>query len=142
MLDPGHLVDSYTFGDIARLWGRERLTHEVLIGRELAIGVFDEGLRLRSVNPKHVKASEAFRFRPYVGLDPLNTGRPVMLRDDALTHLDAVASGVADVSFEILRYEFVTKHDFRSWLIHTGRSLPAFWYGPEERAIDDSSGQS
>ncbi len=36
-------VESFKFGDVARIWGRERLEHEVVIGRELARGVIQEG---------------------------------------------------------------------------------------------------
>ena len=134
-MDVGQIVDSYTFGDIVRLWSRERLVHEVLVARELARGVLDEGLRLQSVNPKHMKSSESLRRSPYIGYAGRDKKNPVLLKDTAFEHLRIVAACKVDASLDILRYEFVTKDDFRDWLVHTGRSMPVFWYADEERAI-------
>jgi hypothetical protein len=56
-----------------------------------------------------------------------------MLRAVALEHLLAVARDASEPDPAILHAEFVTKHDFRNWLVHTGKALPAFWYAAEER---------
>ena len=138
MTELGHLVESYTFVDVVRLWGRERLVHEVLIARELARGVVDEGLRLQSVNPKHVKSTEVLRGEPLVGFAADGKLSPVLLRAEAFEHLQQVMLEVVDPSFDQLRYESVHKTDFLSWLVRTGRAMPAFWFSPNERyaAVD------
>lgn len=109
--------------------------HEVLIARELAEGVLEEELRLQSVNAKHLKSSESLKRSPYIGYAGRDTKNPVLLKDTAFEHLRIVSTGNIDASLDILRYEFVTKNDFREWLVHTGRTMPAFWYADEERAI-------
>ena len=143
-MNTGHLVDSYTFGDIVRLWARERLVHEVLVAREVANGVVEEGLQLQSINPKHLKSSASLRGEPYVGFSGLDRTNPVLLKAEAFRHLGEITSGRVDASFDILRYEFITKSDFRDWLVHTARPMPAFWFGDEERLtnsaeVNDSS---
>ncbi len=137
-MDTGHLVESYTFGDIVRLWARERLVHEVLIARELAKGVVDEGLQLQSINPKHLKSTASLRGEPYLGYSGLDRNQPVLLKAEAFRHLCQVTRERVDASFDILRYEFVTKADFRDWLVHTGRAMPAFWFADDERLAKTS----
>lgn len=126
-------VESFKFGDIARIWGRERLEHEVVIGRELAQGIIHEGLRFQSVNPKWVESSESFRGSPLVGFTAHQDYTPVLLRADALEHLLRVARNAVDPDISVLSDEYVLKDDFRIWLVHTGRALPRFWFDSSER---------
>lgn len=129
-------VDSFKFADIAAIWGRERLEHEVVIGRELAHGIIHEGLRFQSISPKWVKSSESFRGSPLVGFSVRQDLPPVLLRADALEHLLRVARNAVDPDKSILTDEFVTKDDFRNWLVHTGRALPEFWFDSSERQVE------
>ena len=133
MLESYVEVDSFKFGDIIKHWGRERLVHDVLIFRELARGVVREGLRFQSVDPKWEKPNTEFRGYPLVGYSARQDLPPVMLRAVALEHLLAVARDASEPDPAILHAEFVTKHDFRNWLVHSGKALPAFWYAAEER---------
>ena len=132
-MDTKYWVDSYTFGDIVRLWARESLVHEVLVARELAKEVVDEGLKLQSVNPKHLESSASLRGEPYLGYSGLDRNSPVLLKADAFRHLCEVARGGLDASFDVLRYEFVTQTDFRDWLVHTVRPFPEFWFADDKR---------
>ncbi|MCP5144740.1 MAG: hypothetical protein H6978_07940 [Gammaproteobacteria bacterium] len=126
-------VDSLKFADVVRHWGRERLVHEVLVAQELARGIIRDGLRFQSVDPKWEKSTTVFRGEPLVGYSARQDLPPVMLRAKVLEHLFAVVD--ANVEPELGRFtqEFVTRTAFRQWLIHTGRPLPAFWYGGDER---------
>jgi hypothetical protein len=138
MGDPCHWVDSYKFADVVRLWGRERLVHEVIVARELANGVIRDGLRFQSVNPKWVGSSEPLRRSPYVGYAARDGDRPVIVRSDALAHLLGIVRNAAEPEIRLLGDEFVTRHDFRDWLVHTGRAMPAFWFAPDERHMGDA----
>ena len=129
-------IESFKFGDIARIWGRERLEHEVVIGRELAQGIVHDGLRFQSINPRWVKSSESFRGSPLVGFSAQQDMPPVLLRASALEHLLRIARKALDPDMLVLSEEFVTKDDFRKWLVQTGRPLPKFWFGPEERHVE------
>jgi hypothetical protein len=138
----GQLVESYKFSDLVEHWARERLVHPVLVGRELAQGVIAEGLRLQSVDPKWVKSSEAFRGYPYIGYVSLDGHKPICIRATALEHLLAVMRQAADVDKALLAEEFVSRNEFRLWLVRTGRLLPAFWFGSEERMLEATASQS
>jgi len=127
-----HEIESFKFTDIVRHWARERLVHELLVARELARGIIREGLRFQSVEPKWVKATEAFRGYPLVGYSARQDLPPILIRAEALEHLLAVEREVVDLDIRLVTDEFVTKDDFRKWLVATGRSMPAFWYGPNE----------
>ncbi len=48
-------IESFKFADIVKQWARERLVHDVIVGRELARGITREGLRFNSVDPKWTK---------------------------------------------------------------------------------------
>jgi hypothetical protein len=133
MTDFYHHIDSFKFTDVMRHWARERLTHEVVIARELAQGIIKEGLRFQSVDPKWTQATDSLRGQPLVGYST-RSQLPILIRPEALTHLQAVASETTDPDALLLRDEFVTKDDFRKWLVHTGRSMPAFWFGVNERS--------
>ena len=132
-LETYYEIQSFKFGDIVKHWGLERLVHDVLISRELARGIIREGLRFQSVNPKWTKSTEALRGYPLVGYSARQDLPPILIRAEALQHLLVVERGGADPDLNILSAEFVTKDDFRKWLVLTGRSLPAFWFGRDER---------
>ena len=129
-------IDSFKFADITRHWARERLVHEVLVGRELARGIVREGLRFNSVDPKWAKSTTPFRGYPLVGYSARQDLPPIIIRATALEHLLAVEREAIDPDLNLLSDEIVTKNDFRVWLIKTGRQLPKFWFGQEERAIE------
>ncbi|OIO67128.1 MAG: hypothetical protein CO186_09225 [Zetaproteobacteria bacterium CG_4_9_14_3_um_filter_49_83] len=131
-MEASQLVESYTLPDIIQFWARERMVHEVLVARELAKGVLDEGLRLQSENPKYLNASNVLRRGPFVGYSK-RSSVPVIIRSAVLDHLKLVADSKLDFSVCILRYEFVMRADFKNWLVHTGRQMPEFWYGEAER---------
>ena len=136
MQDQYFEIESFKFADITRHWARERLVHEVLIGRELARGVVGEGLRFNSVDPKWAKATTPFRGYPLVGYSARHDLPPIIIRAIALEHLLAVEREAEDPDMYILSDEIVTKDHFRIWLVKTGRQLPKFWFGPEERAVE------
>lgn len=138
MIDSGQMVEGYKFADIVRLWGRERLVHEVIVARELARGIIQEGLRFQSINPKWVKSSAEFRRYPYVGYVAREGGKPAIIRAETLEHLLGVMREAVDPDLRLLSEEFVTKSDFRDWLVHAGRPLPAFWFDEHERIPDRS----
>jgi hypothetical protein len=133
MMDPGQAVESYKFGDIVRLWGRERLLHDVIVARELAKGIISEGLRFQSINPKWLKSSAEFRCYPYIGYVSREGDKPAIIRAETLEHLLQVMREAVDPDLRILSEEFVLKADFRNWLVHTGRVLPAFWFDKDAR---------
>ncbi len=126
-------VERFKFSDIVTHWGRERLVHDVLVARELARGIIREGLRFQSVDPKWTKPTETFRGYPLVGYSARQGLPPIMIRAEALEHLLSVERESKDPEMRVLHSEYVTKDDFREWFVHTGRSLPAFWFGQEER---------
>lgn len=133
MLDQYLEVESFKVADIVRHWARERLVHEVIVGRELARGIIREGLRCNSVDPKWAEPTTEFRGSPLVGFAARQEHPPVILRETALEHLLAVAREAVDPDLRLLGDEVVTRNDFRVWLVKTGRSLPRFWFGQEER---------
>jgi hypothetical protein len=47
-MKPTQLLDTYKITDIISLWGRERLVHDVVVGRELAKGAVAEGLKVQA----------------------------------------------------------------------------------------------
>ena len=128
-------VESFKFVDIVKHWGRERLAHEVIVARELAKGVVREGLRFQSADPNWTKSTTAFRGYPLIGYAARRDLSPILIRPEALEHLFAVEREVSDPNLHILSNVFVTRNDFRLWLMSTGRLMPSFWFGPEERYI-------
>ena len=133
MLETYYEVARFKFGDIVHHWGRERLVHDVLISRELAKGIIREGLRFQSVDPKWTKSSESFRGYPLVGYSAFQDVPPIMIRAEALEHLLRVERESTDPELLTLHSEYVTKDDFRKWLVRTGKPLPEFWFGADER---------
>jgi hypothetical protein len=126
-------VESFKFGDIVKHWARERLVHEVIVGRELARGIVREGLRFNSVDPKWTKATIELRGSPLIGFSARQDLPPVLLRALALEHLLAVEREAVDPDLYLLSDEIVTRNDFRVWLVKTGRPYPKFWFGAKER---------
>lgn len=129
------VVESYKFRDVVKLWGRERLAHDVIVAKDLAVGIVCEGLRFQSVNPKWLSPTESFRGYPYVGYCARQGSQPIVIRADALEHLLRVSRGIVDPDLGTLGEEFVTKIEFRNWLTHTGRALPKFWFDESERYV-------
>lgn len=129
-------IESFKFADVVKRWGRERLVHELIVARELARGIIREGLRFQSVDPKWTKSSTSFRGYPLVGYSARQDLPPILIRAEALEHLLAVEREASDPDSSLLRDEFVTKNDFRNWLVKTGRPMPFFWFGAEERHIE------
>ena len=129
-------VDSFRFADVVKHWARERLVHEVLIGRELARGIIRQGLRFNSVDPKWTQSSIELRGSPLVGFSARQGTPPILLRAIALEHLLAVEREAVDPDLYLLSDEIVTRNDFRVWLVKTGRPLARFWFGPEERSSE------
>lgn len=137
-----HDVEHFKFADIVLHWARERLVHELLVARELARGVIRDGLRLQSVDPRWVDAGETFRGHPLVGYCARTGFPPIMIRAEVLEHLLAVAREAAEYRREIFDQEFITRADFQKWLVLTGRPMPAFWYGPDDRYIAQAGSRS
>jgi hypothetical protein len=127
-------VESFRFADVVKHWARERLVHEVIVGRELTRGIIREGLRFNSVDPKWTKSNTELRGSPLVGFSPRQDTPPILLRAIALEHLLAVEREAVDPDLYLLGDEIITRNHFRVWLVKTGRSFPKFWFGPEERS--------
>jgi len=125
-------VESYKFWDIVKLWARERLQHEVLISKRMAIGIIKEGLRFQSTDPKWLKPSEVELSYPYIGYIAIPGEKPVILKAEVLEHLLSASRSDGDISSSIVNEEFVTKSDFKSWLVRTGQSFPDFWFENEK----------
>ena len=121
-------VESYKFWDIVKLWGRERLEHDVILSRRLAIGIIKEGLRFQSTDPKWLIPTEELLSYPYVGYSAIHGEEPIIIKADVLEHLLAVSRNKEEASKQILREETITKYDFKSWLVRTGQSFPDFWF--------------
>ena len=121
-------IESYKFWDIAELWARERLEHEVIVSRRLAEASIKEGLRFQSVDPKWMESSEELCSYPYVGYSAIPGENPVIIKAGVLEHLLSVAGDKEEASKQILKDEFVTKADFKVWLVRTGQSFPEFWF--------------
>jgi hypothetical protein len=126
-------IERFKFGDIVQHWGRERLVHDVLISRELARGIIREGLRFESVEPKWTKPTETFRGYPLVGYSARQNLPPIIIRAEALEHLLSVEREDKEPELIKLHSEYVTKDDFRQWLVHTGKKWPEFWFDQNER---------
>ena len=132
-MQPTQLFESYKFGDIVTLWGKELLQHDFLIAKALAAGVVRDGLRLQSRDAKWVKAGDELRGEPYVGFSADSYQRPVIIKARVLEHLQNVVRTSADVSRDLLWQEFVTKTDFKDWLFSTHQPLPSFRFSEHDR---------
>ena len=127
-------IESYKFWDIVELWGRERLEHDVVISKELAIGIIKDGLKFQSTDPNWLNSSEELLSYPYVGYSAVPGEKPIIIKAEVLEHLLAVSRDDIDASKLILQDEAVSKNDFKSWLVRTGQSFPNFWFYNEKQA--------
>jgi hypothetical protein len=137
-MKPSQLVETYKFWDVAALWALERLEHEIVIARAMARGVIADGLRFQSIDPRWLKSNDSLNGRPFVGYASDARKPPVVLRREALEHLFAVVQRAAIPSREILSDEFVSREDFRRWVVTTEQALPTFWFAARERTEVDS----
>ena len=133
-MNPGHLVETYRFWDVAALWAREAVQHETVTARALARGIVCDGLRMESTDPAWLPAGRPLRGQPFVGYVATVGARPLILRADVLTHLLAVVHRAAEPGREALHELFVARGGFRDWLTGRGLALPGFWFSPAERA--------
>ncbi len=129
-------VESYRFGDVVRLWARERLAHEITVARALARAVVCDGLRLQSIDARWLESNATagqarpveFRGYPYVGYAARPEGQLSVLRISALNHLlDVVVRG-KEPDLRSLFEEFIMREDFRAWLLGQHLPLPEFWF--------------
>ncbi|MFO1318673.1 MAG: hypothetical protein U1F52_03580 [Burkholderiales bacterium] len=126
------LVESYRFWDIVTLWGRERLEHEEIVARGLARGFVVDGLRIQSVDPRWTPGADPtveFKGYPHVGYRAGPALPMCIVRVEALQHLLAIVQRAETPAREKLMEEFVTREDFRQWLLALGLRPPAFWFG-------------
>ena len=135
-MNPGHLVETYKFWDVAALWATERVENELVIARAMAKGIIVDGLRFQSVDARWFKANRSLTGYPYVGFTADPDKSPVLLRAEALEHLLSVVRQGTVPSRDVLTEEFVHREDFRSWLAATKQPLPSFWYTDEERKVE------
>lgn len=129
-------VESYRFPDLVRLWARERLEHEDLVGRALARAVVRDGLRLQSADARWIKAENPgmdLRGNPWVGFCARPEAPLCVLRASALDHLLAIVQRAERPSPEKLAGEFVARDDFGAWCLASGLPLPVFWFPGEAR---------
>lgn len=125
-------VETYRFWDVVTLWGRERLEHEDIVARVLAGAVIQDGLKLQSVDPRWVKGNDQgmeFRGYPYVGFRANPGTEMCVIRVQALEHLLAIFQRGEQPSREQLSEEFVSREDFRKWVVAKHIALPRFWFG-------------
>jgi hypothetical protein len=123
-------VESYPFWEVASRWAAERREDVHLVARAMARGVLREGLRVQSVDALWSKPGTFdLRGAPLVGYVALEGMLPIFIRASALTHLRNVVERAASPDPKALSEEFVTKQDFRAWLVQWDIARPAFWYG-------------
>ena len=126
-----HLVETYRLPDVAAMWARERLEHEIVVVRDLARAVVCEGLRLQSVDGRWAASENRpieFRGYPYVGYTALPGSAMSIVRIEALNHLIAIVEKKEEPDLSRLREEFLYKKDFRAWLTRQNLPLPQFWF--------------
>ena len=125
----GHHVDSYRFWDIVTQWARETLQHEHVVARAMAKGVVCDGLRVQSVDSKWAnKGTFELRGLPFVGYVAKDGKLPIFIRSSALKHLRDIVENAATPDPQLVFDEFVTKHDFPTWLTQIGLTPPSFWF--------------
>ena len=130
-------VESYKFWDLVTLWARETLVHEDVAARALAKAIVRDGLMANSVDPRWVKPGQGaleLRGSPLVGYAPVPGGEVMLLRAEALEHLLAVVRTAVTPDRHRLEDEFITKEDFKRWLIWSQQDFPAFWFGKSDRS--------
>lgn len=134
-MNPGQLVETYKFWEIAAMWSTERLENELVIARALARGVIVDGLRFQSVDPRWLKSDKSLTGHPYIGYAADPERPPILLRIDSLEHLLAIVRQAATPSRTVFSGDFVGRDDFRNWLVATGQALPSFWFSANERVL-------
>ena len=125
-------VESFKFWDLVALWARETLEHEDVVARALAGAIVRDGLIANSVDPRWVRSEDGqleLRGSPLVGYSATPGGELMLLRAEALEHLLAVVRTAATPDRNKLLDEFVTKEDFKRWLVWSDQPFPAFWFG-------------
>jgi hypothetical protein len=135
-MNPGQLVETYKFWDVAALWAAERVENELVIARAMARGIIVDGLRFQSADARWLKANRSLTGYPYVGFTADPDKPPVLFRAEALEHLLSVVRQGTVPSRDILGEEFVGREDFRAWLLATKQPLPSFWYTDRERKVE------
>lgn len=124
------LIETYRFPDLVVLWGRERLEHDAIVASALARAVIRDGLRLQSASARWENSPDKsieFRGYPYVGYMAHPKAAMSVLRSSALAHLFAIVERGDQPNLDKLLEEFVSRDDFRSWLVGSGLPLPRFW---------------
>jgi hypothetical protein len=127
-------VESYRFGDVVRLWARERLEHEIIVARALARAVVCDGMRVQSVDARWLENDPGqdrpveFRGYPYVGYTARPGGALSVLRISALDHLLAIVERGEEPDLTGLFEEFILREDLRGWLLAQQLALPKFWF--------------
>jgi hypothetical protein len=123
-------VESYRFWEVATRWAAERQEEAHLVARAMARGVVREGLRVQSVDARWCKPGTfELRGAPLVGYVAIEGALPIFIRAAALAHLRNVVERAATPDPKSLFEEFVTKQDFRAWLVQWDIARPHFWYG-------------
>jgi len=135
-MNPGQLVETYKFWDVAALWASERVENELVIARAMARGIIVDGLRFQSADARWLKANRSLTGYPYVGFAADPDKPPVLLRAEALEHLLSVVRQGTVPSRDVLTEEFVHREDFWKWLAATRQPLPSFWYTDQERKVE------
>ena len=115
------------------MWAADIGEGESVIAKALVNGVVRDGLRFQSIDTKKLKSDNELRGNPYVGYCAMTWHKLIVLRADTLEHFLAVFRTGAYPSRERIRDEFVTKADFRTWLLTTEQRPPPFWFSLEER---------
>ena len=126
-----HIVESYRFWDVVKLWAREELEADEIIARALARGIVQDGLPLHSVDPRWASGTDPnleFRGYPYVGYAARPGGAPVILKAESLEHLLSIVRRGKSPSRRKLTDDFIFRGDFRNWLVATKQQLPTFWF--------------
>ena len=133
-MDLGHHIESFRFWDIVTQWARETLQHEHIVARALAKGVVRDGLRAQSVDARWAsQGTFELRGLPIVGYVAKDGGLPIFIRESALNHLRDVVDTAATPNPQLLFEEFITKQDFKTWLLHAHLHLPTFWFEGREQ---------
>lgn len=127
-MDVRGIIESYRFWDVVSLWARERLVHEVVVARELAKGVLEDGLRVQSVDPEWTtRGTFDMAGNPYVGYVAKEGCLPIIIRASAMKHLTDIVEKGAEPNKDALFEEFILRTDFQAWLESTRSSPVEFW---------------
>ena len=129
LLDIRHMIESYKIYDVISQWARETLQHETILARVLAKAVIRGGLRIQSIDPAWRKPGTfELHGTPFVGFVARDGDTPILIRQTALKHLFSVVEQGLEPNPMELMDEYITKQDFKAWLIREKLELPIFWY--------------